>query len=382
MSATREGKTMNLLVRAQYRYRCFKEEIGALIEFNFLRVAVQTPGNTFRQLWEVTWGWLRYGLLPKSYYNYRLYEDRKPLRIKVQPYISDRVYFSKLGRVNMNYGILLNSKWVFHNFFAKYDIPLPKCWGLIHKQGAINRETGETFAFNELHRFFSPLDKRRIVLKPNRGSGGYLVNIADVDCREGCHLVINGVKIPLQDFAHKFKEHDYIVEDFLNQHRILNKVYPHSVNTVRIITLYDSKKTVIWGAIIKIGVNNLYIDNWGYGSLCVGIDMDTGRLLEGSYDVGYTGTVSPPLLAHPDTNVRFNDIVLPYWPELKETVTRAASMVSGLPYIAWDVAITPEGPCIVEGNGRSDLSMVQTQGGGLMSPEIKQWWKQFNINIV
>lgn len=114
----------------------------------------------------------------------------------------------------------------------------------------------------------------------------------------------------------------------------------------------------------------------------MGIDMDTGRLLEGSYDVGYTGTVSPPLLAHPDTNVRFNDIVLPYWPELKETVTRAASMVSGLPYIAWDVAITPEGPCIVEGNGRSDLSMVQTQGGGLMSPEIKQWWKQFNINIV
>jgi len=374
---------MKFLSRLEYRYRCFKEEIGALVEFNFYKAARQTKGSLARQLWEVMWGWLRYGLLPKSYYNYRLYEDSTPLRTKVEPYISDRVYFSKLGVVNLDYSILLNSKWVFHNFFDKHSIPLPKCWGYVHKHGGIWAPTGNSFSFEDMPSYFRYLDGHKIVIKPNRGSGGFRVVVADIACQgQECNMVIGGNKVPLAEFARNFKQHDYIIEEHLEQHVGLNKIYPHAVNTVRIITLNDSLKTVTWGAVIKIGVNYASIDNWGYGSLCVGIDMETGRLLKGSYDIGYTRTIEHPLLVHPDTNVLFYGTTLPYWAELKKTVTKAASLVSNLPYIAWDVAITNKGPCIIEGNGRSDLSMVQTQGGGLKTPEIQQWWEQFNIKIV
>jgi len=371
------------LGRLEYRYRCFKEEIGALIEFNFIKAAKQTNGNIALQLWEVLWGWLRYGVLPKSYYNYRLYEDPNPIKLKIQPYISDRVYFSKLGTVNLDYSILLNSKWVFHNFFDKHNIPLPRCWGYLHRHGGIWAETGTTYSFNEIPSLFQKLDGHRIVLKPNKGSGGFKVTVADVRCQgNDCLLYIDNSKVPLKDYMTNFMEHDYIVEEHLKQHEVLNKIYPHAVNTVRIITLNDSRRPIIWGAIIKVGVNNALIDNWGYGSLCVGIEMNSGRLLRGSYDIGYTKSITPPLTIHPNTNVHFEEITLPYWQELKETVCNAASLVGGLPYIAWDVAITPDGPCIVEGNGRSDLSMVQTQGGGLKKPEIRQWWKQYNIDIV
>ena len=59
---------------------------------------------------------------------------------------------------------------------------------------------------------------------------------------------------------------------------------------------------------------------------------------------------------------------------------KAANLAPLLPYIAWDVALTPEGPCIIEGNGRSDLSMVQVHGG-LRNPESIKWWRQQGIKI-
>lgn len=372
---------MKFLNRLDYKYRCFKEEVGAFVEFNFLRAARQTGRSVLLQVWEALWGWVWYGLLPKSYFNYRMYADKRPLSKKVKAYVSDRTYFGKLGIVNITNKILLNNKWLFHGYLEKHGVPLPKCWGFFHNNGGIWAETSEPFTFDELPSIFKRMQGQKIIIKPNGGSSGAKIVVADVLWENGsCSLLISGNKVPLEEFAANFKKRDYIIEERLEQHSALNAIYAGAVNTVRINTLYDRHQVRLWGTIIKIGTGTAEIDNWGKGSLCVGIDMETGRMRTGSYDINYSKSILEPLEVHPDTGTTFAGVQLPYWQELKDTVSLAATMIPSLPYIAWDVAITPDGPCIIEGNGRSDLSMVQV-GGGLNSPEIREWWKQYNIKI-
>ncbi|MDD4769681.1 MAG: sugar-transfer associated ATP-grasp domain-containing protein [Eubacteriales bacterium] len=372
---------MKFLSRLEYKFRTFKEQVGAFVEFNFFKLARQTDRSFLLQIWECLWGWLRYGLLPKSYYNYRLYEDRAPLSKKVRSYVSDHSYFSKLGQVNMRNNVILSNKWVFHNYFDNYPVSLPKCWGYFHNNGGIWTETGEVFGFEELPAIFKRMDGHKVVIKPIRGSSGSRIVVADVLCEDDrVSLLVSGAKVPLEEFALNFKKSNYIIEERLPQHSALNAIYPHSVNTVRINTLYDTREVKLWGAIIKLGTGSAEIDNWGKGSLCVGIDIETGKMLTGSHDIFYSKKILAPFRVHPDTKAQFEGVELPYWQELKETVRKAAQLAPILPYIAWDVAITPEGPCIIEGNGRSDLSMVQVHGG-LNTPEAKEFWRQFGINI-
>ena len=376
-----EGKAVKLLSKLEYKIRTFKEQVGGFVEFNFLKLARQADRSFLLQVWECLWGWVRYGLLPKSYYNYRMYEDKAPLRKKVKSFVTDNIYFSKLGQVNLRNNVVLSNKWIFHNYFDKYPVALPKCWGYFHKNGGVWKDTGEIFGFEDLPDIFKRMDGHKVVIKPIRGSSGARIVVADV-CNEGndvC-LLISGKKVPLTEFAKNFKKIHYIIEDRLLQHDDLNAIYPHAVNSVRINTLYDTREVQLWGAIIKLGTHGAEIDNWGKGSLCVGIDMESGRLSTGSYDINFSKRIMAPISTHPDTNVKFEGVLLPYWQELKDAVSQAAKVAPILPYIAWDVAITPEGPCIIEGNGRSDLSMVQVHGG-LRNQEAIEWWRQFGIRI-
>ena len=42
--------------------------------------------------------------------------------------------------------------------------------------------------------------------------------------------------------------------------------------------------------------------------------------------------------------------MIPYWKESLETCLKAAKMVDGLGYVGWDIAVTPNGPVLIEGN--------------------------------
>jgi len=81
----------------------------------------------------------------------------------------------------------------------------------------------------------------------------------------------------------------------------------------------------------------------------VGVDMESGRLRK----YGYTDFYSNPnerLTSHPITKTVFEGFRIPFIPEAKDLVTKAASVMPGLRLIGWDVAIGEDGPILVEGN--------------------------------
>lgn len=136
----------------------------------------------------------------------------------------------------------------------------------------------------------------------------------------------------------------YIAEEIVVQHPALNALCPTSVNTIRIATLLGDKAQGIVYAFLRIG-NGKVMDNVDCGGMAARVDLDSGSILTvGADKQGNTFT------HHPMTGTAIIGFQIPFWEEAKLMCLQASQVVPQMGFIAWDVAITPNGPCFIEGN--------------------------------
>lgn len=162
------------------------------------------------------------------------------------------------------------------------------------------------------------------------------------------------------------------LEDCIVNHPDLAKVYPYSVNCMRMITLIgdDGKPHLIY-AVQKFGNNKRIVDNYGVHGP---VDLEDGTFL---YPAHPGETTSDKLYTeHPFSGYPLIGFKTPYFKEAKEMVLNAAMVVPQMRYIGWDVAITPTGPAIIEGNNycAHDFWQLpgQTPGGIGIIPTLKK----------
>ncbi len=135
-----------------------------------------------------------------------------------------------------------------------------------------------------------------------------------------------------------------ILEEIVIQHPDMAALCPTSVNTCRIATLLGDKKQGIVYAFLRIG-NGKVMDNVDCGGMAARIDLDSGMLLTvGADKAGNTYE------KHPMTGTPIVGFNIPYWEEAKAMCLEAAQKVPQMRFVAWDVAITPDGPTFIEGN--------------------------------
>lgn len=62
---------------------------------------------------------------------------------------------------------------------------------------------------------------------------------------------------------------------------------------------------------------------------------------------------------HPVTGARIAGAMLPEWPEVKALALRAHNVFNDRFVIGWDIAVTPSGPVLIEGNAYPDFAFLQ-----------------------
>ncbi len=135
-----------------------------------------------------------------------------------------------------------------------------------------------------------------------------------------------------------------ILEEIVVQHPEMARLCPTSVNTCRIATLLGDKAEGIVYGFVRIG-NGKVMDNVDCGGMAARIDLESGKLLTvGADKAGNTFT------KHPMTGTDIIGFTIPYWEEAKAMCMEAARKVPQMRFIAWDVAITENGPTFIEGN--------------------------------
>ena len=178
-------------------------------------------------------------------------------------------------------------------------------------------------------------NREALIGKPLEGSSGQgIVKYTPEDWKEGPEAFLARLK----------KDQIGILEEMVIQHPKMASLCPTSVNTCRIATLLGDKQQGIVYAFLRIG-NGKVMDNVDCGGISARIDLATGTLQTvGADKQGNT------YLKHPMTNTSIVGFKIPFWEEAKAMCLKAAQKIPQLRFVAWDVAITEDGPTFIEGN--------------------------------
>lgn len=189
----------------------------------------------------------------------------------------------------------------------------------------------------------------RVIAKPSRGEGGTGIAIYD-------RQVIDDVatwRTALID------SDQTLLEEVLSQHEALAELYPDSVNTVRMITFRDPHdKLHVIASVLRIG-NGSVIDNFASGGMFTMLD-DAGVALYPGVDK--QSHIYP---MHPVTGTPIQGFQVPHYSEIVEMVADAAKRLPTVPYVGWDIAVTPEGPSLIEANHNSSVFQMKPSASGI-----------------
>jgi len=185
--------------------------------------------------------------------------------------------------------------------------------------------------------------------------------------------------IPPGGAASKNPEGEFIVQEVITQHPALDLINPYCLNSIRIITLLTRDNDVkLLASMLRTSSGKVPIDNFSLGGIVVKIDMETGRLKAPGFMKGRTIV---RVTDHPLTGVPLEGFRVPYWTELKEAVTKAQKVFSELKAIGWDLAVTPGGPVIIEGNIEWGTAGIQATNGGLLTAENRALFSQYGLTF-
>lgn len=150
----------------------------------------------------------------------------------------------------------------------------------------------------------------------------------------------------------------YFFEELVIQHKDMNVLCPTSVNTMRMMTFNDhGNPRIIWlGLRVGNGVNA--VDNFHAQGMAANIDIETGKLIGEAVDKELN-----KYSEHPTTHVKFDGFQIPYFQEAKQMVLEASKESDKILVVGWDVAISENGPLIIEGNRRPGFDLVQVVSG-------------------
>ncbi len=113
------------------------------------------------------------------------------------------------------------------------------------------------------------------------------------------------------------------------------------------------------------------------------LQLPTPEQLGISISTGFSGDTLKGIIytEHPDTHVKLQGYTIPFVKEAVQMVLKAATITPQIRYVGWDVATTPNGPAIIEGNTYCAHDFWQlpphTPDGIGMLPKIKKYVPEF-----
>lgn len=173
-------------------------------------------------------------------------------------------------------------------------------------------------------------------------------------CGENVRKIYSRDITDQKDFYHRLINEQAFIEELVVQHDDWAKLCPASINTLRVMTTAVNGKSHIIFAAARIGNGRSVTDNFSSGGMAILVDRDSGRLQGNAFNKKLECFTQ-----HPVTSVRMNGYPVPYWREIQLMCKQAALVNEGVNLMGWDVAITNNGPLIIEGNRGPGWDLVQ-----------------------
>ena len=255
----------------------------------------------------------------------------------------------------------LYRKTEFEKILSEQEIPTPVILATTHGYSIVTKDkVTELRDRIELEKILSALIKvsasRSVFIKSNEGYGGFHSFKFDSNTiTDTCET---------EKLFNLLQHMDFIVQETIVQHDVIDRIYPHSLNTIRVLAYTDHpKKSIeVLGAYIRFGCGGMIVDNGSSGGIRVPVNVSNWTLQKtGITSFKYGGRHYD---VHPDTGFKFEGLVIPFNDKIENIICRTALLFDNR-YVGWDVAITNTRPIIIEGNQNPHVIMAQYACNGM-----------------
>lgn len=259
--------------------------------------------------------------------------------------------------------VITGDKFYFNIFLERFGIPTPKVYLYVkdkkplffNNQYAIVQSASGT---EQLKQFFS--QDMDAFAKPSDGQLGN--GVFSLKIKQG-KIYVDNKEMTYEELEEIILSADYLVQECVYQHPKMAELCPSCINSIRLQTVMDKDGTVHpFGAGLRIGRLGSSVDNWAKGGVFVGINMETGKLMDTGFMKPQFGT---SVKEHPDTHAAFKDFEIPFYKEAEALAVKLHGYLYRCHSVGWDIAITENGPVFIEGNGLWEISLLQAVHGGL-----------------
>lgn len=282
---------------------------------------------------------IRYGCLPRQYFNGNFWNKRANDRKDILTY---RKFVKIMRFLNQDKDVhILENKSHFNKFFSSF----------VQREWLLSSEStpAQIADFIRSH--------GEVIIKPfdaMEGEGIYKLNVSS----------ISDINVEAENLS----KQDVMIEEILVQHPAM--VFGNtSVNTIRVHTILDRNgKGHVLSCVLRAGVGDSVVDNYCSGGVIYPVDVEQG-IVSGK---GKSRT-GDNHITHPHTNIVMLGYEIPNWSILLSETIKAAERLPNLRLVGWDVAITESGIALIEGNHNPDYEFYEFIGDGKSLPQIKKY---------
>ncbi len=266
-----------------------------------------------------------YGATPSDWFFYEMYKynhrENKEIITNRKSNELDRLFNPREFAKDFDDKVIFNTK--YKDFVKRDWIYLKEC------------SEKDAVAFVEQH--------KEVVVKPiglSSGKGIYLFKLTEHDIKEITSVCGS----------------DYMLEEKIEEVDELKCLNPSSCQTLRIITMVKKDGDVdVLATAIRVGGGKTIVDNFHSNGAAYPIDK-----YEGVISGMGKNLLNKYFLRHPSTNMLMPGYQIPNWRGVMEFAKKAALQNPRARFIGWDIAITPDGFEMVEGNYLVNCNFIQT----------------------
>ncbi len=288
------------------------------------------------------------GLTREEYYQFEFEKRDKEFRRTFLGLNEQRYYLDYLNPVK--YYSLARNKYMAHKMLEDTGVRKSQLYCYYQPEARYITSNEKANNIKSVLRILKNKQVHSCVIKTTESSHGdnvWVINVIEYQENDAIMTRFDGQTLLLSSILGKDA---LIFECVVKQTKQFAAFNESSVNTVRFMTtLWPDGSAQVIATFIKIGRAGKCVDNaGGGGNVDVCVDTETGEV---KYAIQYDGWRNiKEIEKHPDSGNQLNGVVIDNWEAIKEEVKKFQQAFPYCKAAGWDIAITDDGPVVIEVN--------------------------------
>lgn len=318
-----------------------------------------------------------------EYLGFRVFDPKVVPRENRRTFASDSLKLQLWEGLNpKDWWVLAGDKLIFHTIMEAAGYPNPKIFAYMDPTGRKAPGIESMDSPQSLAEWLLATNTFPLFLKPAGYMGSHgAMGILGVNAQEKTFELSNGDTIGMAEFLRTVEYFpSYIVQELICSESSLQSITGKGLSTLRLVVLMDDGEPKLFRCRWRIPNRKNMADNfWRDGNIMAEITPATGEVT----NILISKNSSFEHLAKDNAICeRFVGSTPPLYEAAVKMCLDAAMLYPMMAFQSWDVALTDQGPMLLELNHNGDIEFLQIgTPTGILDDELRQLLKKKGVKL-